>query len=148
VTALTVAVSREGVKPPIADRRIVEAARVALRGEKVRRALISITLVTAPRMAGLNGVHLGHDGPTDVISFGFAREPGGAVIADIYISPAVARANARRHGVPIREELVRLVVHGVLHALGHDHPAGDDRFRSPMWRRQEVLVKRAMRRAA
>jgi probable rRNA maturation factor len=60
----------------------------------------------------------------------------------------VARANARRHGVGIREELVRLVVHGVLHALGYDHPDGEARFRSPMWRRQEALVRRAMRRAA
>ena len=63
-------------------------------------------------------------------------------------NPAVARANARRLGVGIREELVRLVVHGVLHALGHDHPEGEARFRSPMWLRQEALVKRAMRRAA
>jgi probable rRNA maturation factor len=50
--------------------------------------------------------------------------------------------------VGIREELVRLVVHGVLHALGHDHPEGEARLRSPMWLRQEALVKRAMRRAA
>jgi len=145
VSALAIAVSRQGVKPVIAESRLAGAARVALRAEKVRHALISITLVTAPRMAAINSTHLGHQGATDVISFGFSRERGAPFVADIYIAPAVARANARQHGVAVREELVRLVVHGVLHALGHDHPDGDARFRSPMWRRQEALVKRAMR---
>jgi probable rRNA maturation factor len=148
VNALVVAVSRQGVRPAIAEGRLEEAARIALRAERVRHALISITLVTSPRIAALNEKHLDHRGPTDVISFGFSRERGGPLVADIYIAPAVARANARRLGVGIREELVRLVVHGVLHALGHDHPDGEARFRSPMWRRQEALVKRAMRRAA
>jgi probable rRNA maturation factor len=148
LNALVVAVSRQGVRPGIADSRLEEAARIALRAERVRHALISITLVTAPRIAALNGQHLNHRGPTDVISFGFSRERGGPLVADIYIAPAVARANARRLGVGIREELVRLVVHGVLHALGHDHPEGEARFRSPMWLRQEALVKRALRRAA
>ena len=148
MSALAVAVSREGVRPPVADARLSAAARLTLRAESVRHALVSVTLVTAPRIAALNAKHLGHRGPTDVISFGFARERGGPVVADIYIAPAVARTNAKRHGVGVREELVRLVVHGVLHALGYDHPDGDARFRSAMWRRQEALVRRAMKAVA
>lgn len=147
-TAIAVAVSRQGVKAVVADQRLADAARITLRAEKVRHALISITLVTAPRIAAINSKHLKRRGATDVISFGFSRERGGPVVADIYIAPAVARANAWENGVGIREELVRLVVHGVLHALGYDHPAGEARLRSPMWRRQEALVKRAMRRVA
>ena len=147
-SALSVAVSKEGVRSPISERRLVEAARITLRAGKVRHALISITLVTAPRIAALNAKHLNHRGPTDVISFGFAREKDGPVVADIYIAPAVARANARLAKVGVREELVRLVVHGVLHALGYDHPDGDARVLSPMWRKQEALVARAMRTVA
>jgi probable rRNA maturation factor len=148
VSALVVAVQREGVRSPVAETRLAAAAQRALRAEKVRHALVSITLVTAPRIAALNRRHLGHRVPTDVISFGFARERGGPVIADIYIAPAVAATNARRHGVGVREELIRLVIHGVLHALGYDHPDGEARLRSPMWRRQELLVRRAMQRTA
>jgi probable rRNA maturation factor len=146
--ALAVAVSRQGVRSAISEDRLAGAARLALRAENVRHALISITLVTSPRIAAINLKHLKHRGPTDVISFAFAREKSGPVVADIYIAPAVARANARRAGVGIREELVRLVVHGVLHALGHDHPDGEARVFSPMWRKQEALVARAMRRSA
>lgn len=146
--ALAVAVSRQGVRAAISAARLADAARLTLRAEKVRHALISITLVTSPQIAAMNSKHLKHRGPTDVISFGFAREKDGPVVADIYIAPAVARENARRAGVGVREEIVRLVVHGVLHALGHDHPEGDARLRSPMWRKQEALVARAMRRPA
>jgi probable rRNA maturation factor len=148
VSSLVVAVSREGVRPAVSGARLSEAARLTLRAEKVRHALVSVTLVTRPRIAAINARHLGHRGATDVISFGFARERNGPVVADIYIAPAVARENARRHGVSVREELVRLVVHGVLHALGYDHPDGGARLRSPMWARQEALVRRAMRPAA
>lgn len=146
MTALAVAVARDGVRSAISEARLIEAARLTLRAEKVKHALISITLVTKPRIAAINAKHLRHRGPTDVISFGFSRERGAPLVADIYIAPAVARENAAANDVGIREELVRLVVHGVLHALGHDHPAGDARFRSPMWKRQELLVKRVMTR--
>ncbi len=148
MNSLVVAVSKEGVTSPVAGVRLADAARVVLRAEKVRHALVSITLVSSPRIAAINAKHLKHRGPTDVISFGFVRERGGPVVADIYIAPPVARENARRHGVSLREELFRLVVHGVLHALGHDHPDGDARFKSAMWRRQETLLKRITRAKA
>jgi probable rRNA maturation factor len=148
VSGLAIAVSMEGVRSPVSRERLVAAARLALRSGKVGHALISITLVTKPRIAAINAKHLKHRGPTDVISFAFSRERGGPLVADIYIAPAVARENARRLGVGVREELVRLVVHGVLHALGHDHPDGEARLLSPMWRKQEALVGRAMRTGA
>jgi probable rRNA maturation factor len=146
--SLRVAVASEGVRSPVAGARLAAAAQLALRAEGVRDAMLSVALVSKARMAAINSRHLGHRGPTDVISFGFARERGGAVVGDVYIAPEVARANARRHGVGVREEVMRLVVHGVLHVLGYDHPAGDDRERSAMWRRQEKLLARAMRAGA
>jgi len=54
----------------------------------------------------------------------------------------VARA-APDHG-SLFEELVRLTVHGTLHVLGYDHPAGPARMRSAMWRRQEKYVRRLL----
>ena len=142
---IVVAVSTEGVRLPVATSRVAAVARQVLRAEKEPQALLSITFVTDAAIARLNQRHLRHRGATDVISFGFRRERGSALIGDIYIAPGVARANAQAAGVGVREELVRLVVHGVLHVLGHDHPEGDERTASPMWRRQEAHVRRAMR---
>lgn len=141
-SALAVAVEATGVRMPVAASRLAELARRALAAEKVKRAMVSITLITSRQMATLNRKHLGHRGATDVITFALGRDPTGVVVADIYICPDVARAQARTHGVGVREEIARLVVHGILHACGHTHPEDGDRMRSPMWRRQEALLKR------
>ncbi|MDQ6827347.1 MAG: rRNA maturation RNase YbeY [Gemmatimonadota bacterium] len=145
--AVDVAVD-DGLRPALSRARIAAIAERVLRAERVKNAMVSIALVTRSRIAVLNARHLGHRGATDVISFGFA--PGGvnaAVVGDIYIAPEVARENAARHGVGIREELARLVVHGTLHVLGYAHPE-TDRVASAMWKRQERLLKSALRGAS
>lgn len=146
--SLDVDVATNGVRSPLSRRAIVDAARTTLRAEQVRHALLSITLLDRPAIARMNRRHLGHTGETDVISFAFDRSSGAEpVIGDIYIAPAVGRDNARTRGASVREELTRLVVHGTLHVLGYDHPDGGDRERSPMWMRQERIVRRLTRPA-
>jgi probable rRNA maturation factor len=134
----------DGVRSSLSRARVAEIARAALRSERVKNALVSITFLDRRAIARLNTEHLGHAGPTDVISFAFARAtPKDPVVGDIYICPDVGRENARTSHAPVREEIARLVVHGVLHVLGHDHPDDERRERSDMWRRQERLVRRA-----
>jgi probable rRNA maturation factor len=144
--SLAVHVAVDGGRIPLSRQRVAEIASAVLRAERVRDALLSITFLTDRAIAALNARHLGHRGPTDVIAFGFVPSGNGArgVVGDIYIAPDEARRNARAHGVPVREELARLVVHGTLHVLGYDHPAGVERTASPMWRRQERLLARAL----
>ena len=126
-----------------------------LRAERVRHALVSIAFVSPRTIARLNRAHLGHRGPTDVIAFAFAsRSPGGrtrgghpahardGLVGDIYIAPAVARQNAVRWHVGVTGGLARLVVHGVLHVVGYDHPEGANRIHTAMWHRQEGLLRR------
>ena len=136
-----------GVRVALARREVVEIARAVLRAEKVRRARLSIAFVDSARIARLNRRHLGHRGSTDVISFAFPDASEG-LVGDIYIAPGVARRNAAEQGIPVRDELRRLVVHGVLHVAGYDHPEGKGRYASEMWARQEQLVRRLIRRAA
>ncbi len=139
----SVAVQADGVRTPVALARLARVAALVLRAEKAGAALLSITLVTRRRIAVMNRRHLGHSGATDVISFGF-RDPAGAVIGDVYLCPEIASANAKRLGVPVRAEIMRLVVHGTLHVLGHEHPEGEARTTSAMWKRQERLLARAL----
>ena len=116
-------------------RRVVEAV---LRGER-RRALISVTFLGRDAMRRLNAEHTGRDRPTDVLSFAMA-DPAGRTVGDVYVCPWVAAREARARRIAAREELIRLVVHGTLHALGRDHPEDEGRTSSPMWRRQERYV--------
>ena len=129
----------------VSRQRIRDAAVATMKAERVRDAMLSITFVGRAAISRLNKRYLGHEGPTDVISFGLGRiGKRGAVLGDIYICADVARENARRQGVPAGEELLRLVVHGTLHVLGLDHPAGQTRTTSRMWRRQERILARIL----
>ena len=133
------------VRVPVGRARIARAVEAVLRAERIRDAQVSVTFVTDRAMAKLNRTHLAHRGSTDVISFAFAPVAEGApMTGDVYIAPAVARRNAIAHGSGIREELLRLVVHGTLHVVGHDHPVDHTRCVSPMWRRQERLLQRVL----
>jgi probable rRNA maturation factor len=90
---------------------------------------------------------------TDVIAFrhgalgDFPLGPrGGEPFGDLYIAVDQARANARRFGVSMEEELVRLVVHGTLHLLGYTDYEPAEKFR--LWAVQEPIVRSVMKNAS
>jgi len=104
---------------------------------------VEITLLPAAAMRRANARATGRRGVTDVIAYPLPQ-PDGSLVGDVYICPAAA-AGAARNGGGLKEELVRLAVHGTLHVLGYDHPAGAGRTRSRMWQLQERYVKRILR---
>jgi probable rRNA maturation factor len=121
--------------PPALVRRVV--TRV-LEGER-REGLVSVTFLGRDAMRRMNAEHKGRNVPTDVLAF--AMTDGiGHLVGDVYVCPWLAAREAKAQGVSLREELIRLVVHGTLHALGRTRPEGEGRTRSPMWRRQERYV--------
>jgi probable rRNA maturation factor len=142
---LAIDISSSVRRMSVSRSRVREAAVAALKAERVTSAMLSITFVGRAAMSELNNRYLGHHGPTDVMSFGLASVgKRGAVVGDVYICAEVARDNARRQGISAGEELLRLVVHGTLHVLGHDHPVGAERTASPMWRKQERILARVL----
>lgn len=140
--SLAVEVAADGVRVPLARQRVVELAGAVLAAEGVRDANVSIAFVRPSAIAAINREHLDHRGPTDVISFPLAAAPGSPLGGDVYICPDVAARNAIAHRVGVREEIARLVVHAMLHVVGHEHPAGTGRESSAMWARQEMLLDR------
>lgn len=121
-------------------RAVVERVVQQVLWSERKKALISVTFVGRDSMRRLNARHTGHDRPTDVLTFSLS-DPAGGTVGDVYICPWVARREARARAIPLRQELIRLVIHGTLHALGRDHPEGEARTRSAMWRRQERYVE-------
>lgn len=110
-------------------------ARTTLLGEGIEGAELSISLVTEDEMAGLHERYLHEAGSTDVLSFPLddeAGEDGLRQLGDVVIAPVIA---ARNNPDDPAAELRLLLVHGILHLLGHDHM--DDGERAEMWARQE-----------
>lgn len=87
---------------------------------------VSLLLVDEPAMADLNRVHMGVEGPTDVLAFpvdapGTTLPGEPALLGDVVVCPQVARRQAQEHGRDAVDEVRMLVVHGLLHLLGMDH---------------------------
>ena len=122
-------------------RRVGAAARTALGVHEVSTYALSITFVNDREIARLNRRALGREGPTDVIAFDLSEKglPYG-VVGDVYISLDRARANSRTFKVSESEEIIRLVVHGILHLVGHKDDTG------PRRRRMELVQERMVRR--
>ncbi len=125
---------------PEAPRDRLEAAvRHTLEEERAPESEISVTLLDDAGIRVLNRDYLDEDRPTDVLSFSLGDED--SPLGDVYIGVEQARRQAAERGIALDEELVRLSVHGTLHVLGYDHPDGPDREASPMFLRQEELVR-------
>jgi probable rRNA maturation factor len=114
-----------------AARVLREAARDALAALGLRGCELSVALVSDRTIRRLNRSWRGKDRPTDVLSFpqgGTKASPG--PIGDVVISLHTALRQAEEGGWGLSRELRRLLAHGLLHCLGHDHetPAGARRM--------------------
>lgn len=105
--------------------------------------VVSLTVVIAgdERVRSLNNEHRNVDAATDVLSFPadyVDPDLGHRYLGDVVISLPTAEAQAKERGHGLEEELQLLVVHGVLHLLGHDHLEKDDR--QEMWSTQGDIL--------
>jgi probable rRNA maturation factor len=110
-----------------------------LAGSAPTSADLTVVLTDDAQLHQLNLQFLGLDTPTDVLSF-----PAGEVdpdterpyLGDVIISVERAQSQALDH--PLEDELRLLVVHGVLHLLGHDH--AEQAEKETMWRIQKEVL--------
>jgi probable rRNA maturation factor len=128
---VTIVVSDEQTDVDIDSGRWAELARAVLESEGIFGEL-TLTFVDRDEIAGLNAEHMGEPGPTDVLSFPLDSIdetagvlPGPVLLGDVVVCPAVASEAARARAGTLDDELALLVVHGVLHVLGHDHAEPD-----------------------
>ena len=122
------------------------AANAALEHHASQQSLdseLSIILTDDARLHELNLNYLGVDAPTDVLSFPASEtdpETGARYIGDILISIPRAQTQADAAGHPLEAEVQLLVVHGVLHLIGHDHAEAEEK--SSMWKAQAEILER------
>src|SRR3954469_16846653 len=91
-----------------------------LRHEEIERASISLALVDDATIHRINRTHLGHDWPTDVISFVLSEAEDPELTGELVVSAEMARDTAAEVGAEATAELLLYVVHGLLHLCGYD----------------------------
>jgi probable rRNA maturation factor len=86
---------------------------------------VSIILTGDERLRQINTEFLEHDYFTDVITFNY--NSGDLVNGEIYISIDTVRDNARNYKVSLKNELTRVMIHGILHLTGYDDKSEEGR---------------------
>jgi probable rRNA maturation factor len=123
---------------------IARSVRTVLRGEGYRTADISVVCVNDGVSRRINSRFLRHDFATDVISFPLGE--GDAVEGELYVNFDRARVQARQYCISRPMEIVRLVIHGVLHLIGYDDQTPRDR--ESMHQREDVYLALLFRQGA
>ena len=91
-----------------------------------RNQEVSILLTGDKDIRRLNQEFRSIDQPTDVLSFPQNADeepyiPEEVILGDIAVSLDIAKAQAKEHGLDFKEEIILLLIHGILHLLGYDH---------------------------
>jgi probable rRNA maturation factor len=126
----------------LSSESVEAAAAEALKHQSAPVAAdLTIVLSDDSQLQALNLQWMGVDAPTDVLSFPSDEtdpESGNRYLGDILISVQRAAEQARVAGHTVQAEVQLLVVHGVLHLLGHDHAEADEKAR--MWQAQGEIL--------
>ena len=90
---------------------------------KQDNAELSIALIGNAEMQKLNAQYRKKDYATDVLSFPASEElpPGLRILGDVVISVDKAKEQAGERGRTLEQEMITLLIHGIVHLLGYDH---------------------------
>jgi rRNA maturation RNase YbeY len=123
---------------------IRKKARLLLSALGCDEAELSVTFVDDPTIASLNAQWRQVEGSTDVLAFPMDEQgadlPHPPMLGDVVISAERAVAQAEEVGHSLERELDVLLIHGLLHLMGHDHEASGEQA-SSMARKEEDLLR-------
>lgn len=140
---MPVRISQQGRMPAAFDPAILQEQGEAILARCGRAgAELSILLCDDAVIRQLNADYRGKDRATNVLAF--AQEegegmPGPALLGDVVISLETAAREARQEKRPLPEQATRLLIHGLLHLLGHDHERSSAEAES-MFRQEAQLL--------
>ena len=129
----------EKVKPAL----LRKTAQATFDQQRVKNRMeLTIVITGNAQLRALNRTFRDVDAPTDVLSFASTNhlQPDTVYLGDVIISYPKAREQAKASGHSVEAEVRLLVVHGVLHLLGHDHYTEAEK--NVMWKAQAATLKK------
>lgn len=129
--------THRGYRPDV--EMIRRTARRVFRGEKRSDAECNIVFIQDDRMIELNGEYLDHWFTTDVLTFPLSDAEAKELTGEIYINIDQARRQALDYDVFIKDEILRLAIHGTLHLMGYQDTS--KRQKAEMTRLEDFYLK-------
>jgi probable rRNA maturation factor len=114
-----------GIK--VKKRQIKDLAQIVLTNEGIAKAKINIILVDDEYIIRLNQQFLNKKNTTDVLSFSLVDENDPQLEGEVYANVEQIDRQAGDYHVPFKDELFRMIIHGLLHLIGFDDRTGEEK---------------------
>jgi rRNA maturation RNase YbeY len=118
--------------------------------EEIRKLLLHVSVqegytlsqfyfhfVSAEEITRINKNHLSHDYATDVITFDYSRDK--ELKAEAYVCPQEVKSNAKKYSQALENEMVRVLVHSLLHICGYDDKTDESKLK--MRNKEDLYIK-------
>jgi rRNA maturation RNase YbeY len=148
----TITLSNRQRSRKISQQLLKEITMATLGELRIGHVDLGIILMTVAKMATLNQQFLGHEGPTDVITFDYRdskpsiKRSREQLTGEIFICVAQAEKQAKEFRTSWQDEIARYVIHGLLHLVGYDDLKAPARRK--MKREEERLLQKISLRFA
>jgi len=114
---MQVNIHRNATETGLNPRQIERLCRKVAAEIELQARSCSIIFVDDAKLSSIHAAYLNDPSPTDIITFDLGEEE---MEGELYISLERAQAQAREYGVPVPEEIIRLIIHGLLHLKGYN----------------------------
>ena len=119
-------------------KRIKQWIKEVIEEEKRNTGQINIILSTDAYLLKLNKKHLSKNYYTDIITFDYSELE--LLNGDLFISVERVRENAVKYGATEEEEMLRVIIHGILHLLGYDD--SNDEEKKAMIKKEDLCLRK------
>jgi len=112
------------------EKKVADWLLSVLRCEGAEVQSVDYSFVDKKQMIKINKKHLNHNYLTDVLAFNYSE--GSKIQGDVFVSEEMVRANAQEYAQSFSDELMRVMLHGLLHLCGHNDktPEQQNRIRA------------------
>lgn len=114
---------------PLIYRALKNYKKMKIKNLKLTTKALTVVIVGRAEMKKINHQFRGKDYATDVLSFSAedpiaAGFPKGFAMGELVICSQVIQKQAKEHGLSYQQEMLYMLIHGILHLLGYDHELG------------------------